>query len=106
MRPVSPLIQPVMPYTGEYVGDDEVDFVFNEDIVLDGVPAMLCISGAGGVVASSISTTIMAGNIVRIRFNATVNAASHLFFFRSQQTQLRGISGGWPTNEPVLVLAA
>jgi len=104
-RIVSPLIQPVMPYTGIYVGDVEVDFEFAEDIMLNGMPEMLCINGAGGVVSHAIAATVMSGNVVRIEFDTDVNTESHLFFFRSQQTALRGVTGGWPTNEPVLVTA-
>jgi len=94
-----------MPYTGAYVDANLVDFTFAENVVLDGTPEMLCISGAGGVIATAISAEIIDANKVRITFNETVYDASHLFFFRSQQTQLRGVTGGWPTNEPVLVLA-
>lgn len=105
LRPVSPLIQPVMTYTGVYTGDNEVEFSFSEDLVLDGLPAMLCINGAGGVVANATSATVFGGSNLRVIFDDIVNLESHLFFFRSQQTQLRGVTGGWPTNEPVLVLA-
>ena len=58
------MIQPVMAYTGTYVGDDVVDFTFADDVVLDGVPAMLCINGAGGVVASSNAASVISGNTV------------------------------------------
>ena len=104
-RVVSPLVQPVMPYTGTYTGDDQVDLTFAEDVMLDGIPSMLCINGAGGVIAHAIDATVIGGNTVRMTFDATVNADSHLFFFRSQQQALRGVTGGWPTNEPVLVTA-
>jgi hypothetical protein len=106
LRVVSPLIQPVVLYSGVYQAFNKVDFTFLSNMQVDGIPAVKCIDGTGGLIATSTAVEVISPTVLRITFSGGVDSNTYLFFFEQNQTAVRSVTGGFPTSEPVPVFSA